>query len=105
MEGSRIVELSGVCFPSWRRLSLPKESSHSLPGPVVGCLGAFLVFLKGLAVSQTGRANLSRLARSWGGGKVRPVSTGNRRINKRTATAAFVFSPLSLRQLTTYDLH
>lgn len=92
LEGSRIVELS-----VWRVfsqletvLSLLKESSHSLPGPVVGCLGALLLFLKGLALSRSGRANLSGLARSWGGGKVRPVSTGNRRINKRTAIAAFV---------------
>jgi hypothetical protein len=68
LEGSRIVELS-----VWRVfsqletvLSLLKESSHSLPGPVVGCLGAFLLFLKGLAISRSGHANLSWLGKSWG---------------------------------------
>lgn len=49
LEGSRIVGLS-----VWRVfsqletvLSLLKESSHSLPGPVVGCLDAFLLLPKG----------------------------------------------------------
>lgn len=52
LEGSRIVELSGMYSKLETVLSLLKESSHSLPGPVVGCLGAFLPFLKGLAISR-----------------------------------------------------
>ena len=64
LEGSRIVELFcwRVFYQLETVLSLLKESSHSLPGPVVGCLGAFLLFPKGLAVSRLGRASLYGLA-------------------------------------------